>query len=116
MDFCPTLFAITSAREAFDQHKEYNGVGNAIMAYIVNVRDTLSEYDRLDALNESIFVFCREIAELSSPKPPFVVIYHHLTDASEHKITCDNVEDAQLVWDSLVYLRNHYLVKSSRPA
>lgn len=31
------------------------------------------------------------------------------------KIVSERLEEAQLVWDSLVYLRNHYRVVSGRP-
>lgn len=63
--FDPTAFALSSAREAFDQQQEYGGIGKAVMAYMVNVRDTLSEYNALDQLDQAIFTFCREVAVLS---------------------------------------------------
>lgn len=65
--FDPSAFALASAREAFDQQNDpcYGGLGKAIMAYLVNVRDTLSEYDRLDALDQAVLTFCREVAILA---------------------------------------------------
>ena len=65
MAFDPIDFAIASAREAFDQKQEYGGIGKSIMAYTINVRDTLSEYDRMDALDDAILAFCREVSILS---------------------------------------------------
>lgn len=64
--FDPQAFALASAREAFDQQHDsaYRGLGDAIMAYVVNVRDTLSEYDRMDALDHAVLTFCREVAVL----------------------------------------------------
>ena len=61
--FNPIEFARASAREAFDQAHVYGGVGKATMAYIVNVRDTLSEYNCLDKLDDAIVAFCAEVVE-----------------------------------------------------
>jgi hypothetical protein len=59
-DFDPIEFARASALEAWDQRNDvaYGGFGKAIMAYMINVRDTLSEYNRLDALDQAVVTFC----------------------------------------------------------
>lgn len=36
-------------------------------------------------------------------------------DSQTFKIVCERLEEAQLVWDSLVYLRTKYRVVSGRP-
>lgn len=65
--FDASAFALASAREAFDQQNDptYGGLGNAIMAYMVNVRDTLSEHGSMMQLDVAILVFCREITILA---------------------------------------------------
>lgn len=44
------------------------------------------------------------------------IVYYKLKAGTEHKAVFDNLEDAQLWWDSIYYLRNDYGVKLPRPA
>jgi hypothetical protein len=61
--FDPIDFARRSAREAFDQAHVYGGLGNSVQQYMVNVRDTLSENDCLNQLDDAIVAFCAEVVE-----------------------------------------------------
>lgn len=46
----------------------------------------------------------------------YAIIYR-LIDGfpQEFKIECERLEEAQLVWDSMHYLRNYYIMVSRRP-
>jgi hypothetical protein len=46
------------------------------------------------------------------------IIWYQLLNeetGKQYKIECERLEEAQLVWDSLVYLRNAYRVTCKRP-
>jgi hypothetical protein len=117
-NFDPIAFAKASAVEAWDQRNDpsYGGsIGRAAQTYIVNVRDTLSEYNALEHLDDAIVHFCQEVA-LLSPKV-HLVVYMKLAEPSNqyHTAVFDNLVDAQLWWDSIHYLRKQYMINAPRP-
>lgn len=45
----------------------------------------------------------------------FNIEYKHLTNSSLHLVKCDNLKDAQLIWDIFKHMHNHYAMVSPRP-
>lgn len=45
----------------------------------------------------------------------YPIYYHHIEGEVIRCITVDNLEDAQLVWDTFNYLRNQYKMDCERP-
>lgn len=47
----------------------------------------------------------------------YYILYRVIGDkfGAKYQIECERLEEAQLVWDTLMYLRNAYNVVSARP-
>lgn len=114
-------FAVSSAREAFDQVFDYKNIEAATKAYRQNVIDTLREYSASQHEAAAFEAFDRVIAELKSKmdaRTEFRVEYQRRAEGDPmiaHIATFDNLEDAQLWWDTVQYLRNDYFNNNLRP-
>lgn len=116
-------FARASAAEAFDQVTSYGNIHNAVREYRKNVTDTMREYGAMFNEPMALETFDAEIKVQNAKYEllPFEVQYQKLNELQthgankSHSATFDNLADAQLWWDSIVYLRNVYMVNCPRP-
>jgi hypothetical protein len=66
-------------------------------------------------LNEVYSPDCEALVTNQALERVFLIEYKHLKDGSLHKITADNLKDAQDLWDTFKLRHNHYLMVCPRP-
>lgn len=114
--FAPMDFAKSSAHEAWDQRNDphYGNFLESKRAYRQNVVDTLREYNVSHHEAEALRIYDETIAKYEDCD--YFVTYQRLDTPGKNLIaTFQNLEDAQLWWDTILYLRNIYRMMSLRP-
>lgn len=122
-EFDAIAFAKTSAIEAFDQYRDYMNINHAIKTYRQNLYDTCGENGVHDyeLIKKALLAYDEKVEELRAKLPrtvPTTLQYQKVADCDAsvyHTVTFDNLEDAQLWYDTILYLRRIYIVNSPRP-